>query len=49
MVNENIVIGIAMIVLNLIPILLRKFKWLNITIPISVILALILLFSKNIL
>lgn len=46
---ENIIIGVAIIVLNLIPIIFRRFKWLNITIPVSVILALVLLFSKNVL
>jgi len=43
----NIVIGVGIVVLNLIPIITRKFEWFRITIPVSVILSLILIFSKG--
>jgi len=43
----NIVIGIGIVILNLIPMITKRFKWFRITIPVSVILALILIFSRG--
>ncbi len=43
MITSNIVIGIAVIVLNLIPLLLKKYKYLLIT----AILSLILMYGGN--
>lgn len=41
MISTNLIIGVAIIVINLIPLLLKKYKYLIITLILSLILAII--------